>query len=376
MFNSTILDVAIGMIFVYLLLSLICSAANEIIESFAKKRASDLERGISELLDNNPTVVKSIYEHPLIYSLFLKPYNPRAKNLPSYIPARNFALALLDFATSSPAPSAATIQPAPSQVNAGIKSDPAKADAETIEVRTEPAATTAQEKPGTVESLAAELKVMRATIEGNQALPDNTKKALLALVDASLDNPAKLRKNIEDWFDSSMDRVSGWYKRRSQLIVMFLGLVLAVALNVDSVALVRSLATERAMRDSLVAAAQEYAKNNSPAQTASPAQPAPSGQSARPIASPTPCITSDTPECRVQNNLDQIKKLGVPIGWTKQSFNDFKGGAWPSNILGWLITALALSLGAPFWFDLLNKFIVIRSTVKPKEKSPEEASKD
>jgi len=46
------------------------------------------------------------------------------------------------------------------------------------------------------------------------------------------------------------------------------------------------------------------------------------------------------------------------------------------RILGWLVTALALSLGAPFWFDLLNKFIVVRSTVKPKEKSPEEQSKD
>jgi hypothetical protein len=49
---------------------------------------------------------------------------------------------------------------------------------------------------------------------------------------------------------------------------------------------------------------------------------------------------------------------------------------WALRILGWLVTALALSLGAPFWFDLLNKFIVVRGTVKPKEKSPEEQSKD
>jgi hypothetical protein len=43
--------------------------------------------------------------------------------------------------------------------------------------------------------------------------------------------------------------------------------------------------------------------------------------------------------------------------------------------VGWLITALAVSLGAPFWFDMLNKFIVVRSTVKPHEKSLEEKSK-
>jgi hypothetical protein len=52
------------------------------------------------------------------------------------------------------------------------------------------------------------------------------------------------------------------------------------------------------------------------------------------------------------------------------------GNSWTLKIIGWLLTALAVSLGAPFWFDLLNKFIVIRSAVKPREKSPEEESKD
>ena len=46
------------------------------------------------------------------------------------------------------------------------------------------------------------------------------------------------------------------------------------------------------------------------------------------------------------------------------------------RILGWLITGFAISFGAPFWFDLLNRMMVVRSTVKPDEKSPEESSKD
>ena len=49
---------------------------------------------------------------------------------------------------------------------------------------------------------------------------------------------------------------------------------------------------------------------------------------------------------------------------------------WLIVICGWLVTAFAVMLGAPFWFDVLNKFMVIRSTVKPHEKSPEEASED
>ena len=49
---------------------------------------------------------------------------------------------------------------------------------------------------------------------------------------------------------------------------------------------------------------------------------------------------------------------------------------WWIWIVGWMMTAFAATMGAPFWFDLLNKMMVIRSTVKPKEKSPEEGSED
>jgi hypothetical protein len=93
--------------------------------------------------------------------------------------------------------------------------------------------------------------------------------------------------------------------------------------------------------------------------------------------------------------------LGLPIGWDipgqptpGESADEALKRKWPTlhflekqvwvawvvqfriHFLGWLLTALAVSLGAPFWFDMLNKFIVVRSTVKPKEKSPEEKSKD
>src|SRR5712692_4808831 len=111
MFNSTILDVAIGMIFVYLLLSLICSAAHELVEYWLKKRASDLERGVRELLTNEEgedpgNLVPQIYNHGMVSGLFKGTYEASrigsrlrhfiGTNLPSYIPSRNFALALMD----------------------------------------------------------------------------------------------------------------------------------------------------------------------------------------------------------------------------------------------------------------------------------------
>ena len=385
MFGSSILDIAIGMVFIYLLLSLICSAANEIIERYSKKRASDLENGIREMFQSQD-LVKELYEHPLVYSLFAKPYSPGGKNLPSYIPARNFALALMDLIGKGAAQGA-----------------------------------TGSDLTKSAEGAMANL---RATIQANQTLPDNVKNALLTFVDSS-HNPARVRENIENWFDSAMDRVSGTYKRRSQLIILVLGLVIAILVNVNSITLVRALSSDRSMRDSLVAAATEYAKANplpspspSPTGASTPskgidsessskkpagnpatspkASPTPSpsvsparsaaGSSANPSASPSPNLTpssgrckDDTPECRIQNNLLEIKNLEIPIGWTQRVRDDFNTAPWQTllmSLMGWLITALAVSLGAPFWFDMLNKFIVVRSTVKPKEKSPEEGSKD
>src|SRR6185436_5975038 len=104
MFNTTILDAAIGMVFIYLLLSLLCTAANELIELALKKRAIDLERGVRELLapgskSGTADVVQKLYNHPLVNSLFEGKYEEsriggtlRRKimrtYLPSYIPAR------------------------------------------------------------------------------------------------------------------------------------------------------------------------------------------------------------------------------------------------------------------------------------------------
>src|SRR6185436_5649251 len=72
----------------------------------------------------------------------------------------------------------------------------------------------------------------------------------------------------------------------------------------------------------------------------------------------------------VRNRLDA---MALPIGWSKSPLEN-------TNVVvvlfGWVLTALAAAMGAPFWFDLLNKVMVIRSTVKPHEKSPEEGSED
>src|ERR1700730_16232425 len=99
MFGSGMMDVALGMPFAYLLLSLMCSAISELLERWLKNRAGDLEKGLRELL-NDPdgsTLVKKVYDHGMISGLFKGEYDPQAKdksNLPYYIPSRNLALAV------------------------------------------------------------------------------------------------------------------------------------------------------------------------------------------------------------------------------------------------------------------------------------------
>jgi len=398
MFNTTILDVAIGMIFIYLLLSLLCSAANEMIEHVLKNRARDLERGIRELLEprtglttpnsatpnsatpdsstpdsgtsdsGTPSLVEKFYNHPLINSLYEGTYAESQRaglrtKLPSYIPARNFALALMDLV-------------APSTV-AADQSGAA-------------GATASSAVPG---AIAADLTRLRAEVQNIQNL--QVKIALTTLIDAAGNDVVRVRMNIEDWFNSSMDRVSGWYKRRSHTILLVLGLLVAILVNADTVLIVKRLASDRPLRESLVAASVAYAQQNatqSPSRTSSTASSSTesccgpnSTPTPTPNASPAaPCVSAeckgheDTPQCKLKITQCQIAALGLPIGWSSETDPRLQWNPkeLPGHILGWILTALAISLGAPFWFDLLNKFIVIRSTVKPKEKSPEEKSKD
>src|SRR5262245_31760206 len=115
MFGSKILDVAIGIIFLYIMISIICSAIREGIEAWLKTRAAYLEHGIRELLNDREAkgLVMYFFNHPLIDGLFSGEYKPGGSarrpgmfasggNLPSYIPAKNFALALMDMAARGP----------------------------------------------------------------------------------------------------------------------------------------------------------------------------------------------------------------------------------------------------------------------------------
>ncbi len=333
MFNSEILDVAIGLVLLFLLLSLVCSSIKEALETVLKYRARDLERGIREMFGDSHTVdlLPNFYKHPLINGLFRGQYNPHnTGNLPSYIPARTFAIAVIDLVRLA-APAAA-------------RSDAAAAP--------EPGGAIFEAKPSPIADLKS--AVLR--------LPENSnlRGALLPLIEAAAGDAVRARQNIEDWYNSAMDRVSGWYKRRTQIIIAAIGFTIAAAMNVDAVAITRYLNTSQTARSVVVSRAAERNTLSEPGSSD--------------LTDPLGWI---------------VRQGGVPLGWRLspepgQTDADFSRDwrrpprgldAWLIKICGILFTGFAVSLGAPFWFDILNRFMVIRSTVKPEEKSQEEKSK-
>jgi hypothetical protein len=317
-FGSTILEVIIGMLFVYLLLSVLCSAIGEYLESKWNNRAKLLKKGIELLLNDStsesPTtdLAKQLYAHGLIRPLYRD-----ANTLPSYIPSRTFALALWNMATAGSNPGVTT-----------------------------------------------NLREIRETVA---RLPQQElKTALLTLIDEANGDLDRARANIEHWYESAMDRVSGWYKRQTAYTLLALGIVMSAAINADTVNLATALARNSALRSAVVTAAEQRLAANSATGSTDNAD-------AREAAAAQAVVRAHS----------EVKALGLPIGWkgwaasaddprrVPDTFMD-----WMLKVVGVLLTGFAVSQGAPFWFDLLNKVMVVRSTVKPKEKSGEQPSKD
>jgi len=314
MFGSVMLDVLIGLVLVYLLLSLMCSAAREVLAGMTRARSTMLAAGIRELLRNDIVLIRAFYEHPQIWSLYRGDYDTavRTRALPSYIPSRSFAMALLDIAARG------------RDASSPIQSSP--------------------------EGSVLSVQNVRRNI-GNLGNPF-VQRVVLSALDGSDGTLERACTGVESWFNSAMDRVSGRYKKETQRLLFVVGVVLAVALDVNTIAIGRQLYRDPARREAAVAMATGVAKEGAPR------------------------LAADSQALRAVQRLDS---LGLPESWRGITVT----GMWPgpsewkaigtyaaSSWFGWLITAFAISFGAPFWFDTLGKLIAIRSTVKPKETPP------
>ena len=452
---GAIVEVAIGLIFVWIVLSLTIIQIQEWINVRLDKRARDMEDAIHEMLAN-PNLKAQFYDHPVIRGLtskkrkepskippwvyrypILRGFTQEVRKLPSYIPSQQFSLALFEI-TLTAGTESSLIQQGLLKIRDDLEKDrkitreeavitelnlliefarsaaateagtaftkrtlaALKAKAEEFSLKypdlkpfIEAALVEASNRKDEIDDLLKNKEAPRGTDaftnlrRGVAALSvispevNQTLNALLLNIEEYVGEKesklAKARENVEKWFDDSMDRVSGVFKRYSQWLALIIGFVIALILNVESVDLTLYLWREPTVRQALAENAAMFDLSEQELEA--------------------------NPEQALQDFRNQFVGLSLPIGWgftrvpTAAIFDDscqlFPGKEQafgipvigtnlcitPPNsnnqanlglkILGILLTTLAARQGAPFWFDILKRVVNLRGTgANPAEK--------
>ncbi len=311
MSNFSALDVVIGLSFIFFIFSLICSAITEWIATKLQWRARMLEAAIENLLSGteSPTaagkaLAKEFWNHPLIQSL----QRPKDVNLLAKPGARAD-----DTATASSATSAKQKKTKPAMLR------PSYIPSHTfvlaiLDLGAHAYIEKAKREQKTVPELAK--VTLLESINGihNKEMRD----ALLTLYRDADGRGQRFRKAGEQWFDDSMERVSGWYKRHAQRVLWVIALVVVILLNVDTLQIAQTLWRDDAARTVLVSQAESATQKGE----------------------------------QGTNAANAAKALPVPLGWKL-----FDTGTGPeqipstfdsivAKIFGLLISAAALTLGA------------------------------
>jgi hypothetical protein len=175
------------------------------------------------------------------------------------------------------------------------------------------------------------------------------KDMLVFLYRQSGEDYLAFRRKVEEWYGAVMDRASGAYKRHSQRWLLIIGLAVAVVFNADTINIYHSLSINSTLREAVAAAAENYINNN-------PTPPAP--------------VNLDNPDVeQARQKIGQLVNENIAafesplgLGWDTLDWTQMDGKTWLYKIMGWLVTAVGISFGAAFWFELLKKLINIRNT--------------
>ena len=181
-------------------------------------------------------------------------------------------------------------------------------------------------------------------------LPDddlkNVLNQFLQEADMNLDT---FRSKVQKWYNDIMDRASGWYKRYTQRILVVVGFFIAITFNADTLAIYERLENDPVALQQVVTMAEAYVGRQDS------------------VASIKQAVENDPDFERALTNAqsllkDELASVKSPLGlgWSSTDFATMSFTDWLLKLLGWTVTALAISLGAPFWFDLLKKIVNLR----------------
>lgn len=296
---NTIIQVAIGIIFVWVILAVITSQIQEWVASILAWRASMLEVTITQIL-GNPTFKDRVYNHPLIKGL----YSNQGKRKPGGIPGDKFALILFE-----------------EVLNSGVTVTDVKNTFDKLKQNV--TAIKAAEGSNELKNFAAALDTLLIGIE------EKAEDATHAVTEARL--------RVESWFNNSMERLSGAYRRRAQIAAIVVGISVAAILNADSAAIINTLWKDPVIRQAVVAQASQVDQTDIQA----------GGEV-------------------INENL--LKSLSLPIGWKPENVPTNANG-WGVKIVGILLSGMAAAQGAPYWFDLMKKLLNRSQTAEPEKAS-------
>jgi hypothetical protein len=366
MFDSPVIETLLSLTLLMLFFSILVSCVQEGYVHLRKSRGKMLEYAIREVLSDtfNKDFAHLVYQHPQVDLL-----REKQGGLPSYIGADAFARALIESIARECTESVYAEAPDKSMM---IKAERFKPEA----VRACPdIAIRYGLDPKEEHTLAADRMTVPMPLQdrfllGIRTMHQSPLKDLLLSFAANAPNAtgeltlASLQAEIATWYDDYMMRVTGWYKRTARKNILFFSIAVCVILNLNFIRVSKTIYADSKLRDVLAQTAVRVAGQDDA------------------IDSIRMIFMLDSLDLM---DIDANALLGVqlPIGWsTKPLDPHWKSSSWlcrnlgtPGclfhmyiwrNLLGWLLFALGLSLGAPFWFDVLNKFVNVRNAgIKP-----------
>ena len=357
MFNNVALDVCIGLVFIFLLYSLLVTIIGEMVSTWLGIRARILRIAIERMLNDGYYAREEKEKKKKAQGWFRRIFLYEPEEFTTSFAGRFYEYPSIKYLGRI------------EQAHRGVVS------------LTKPSYFTAENFADTIIHLlkdkgagATHMDKVQFTLKFNTIdIQPNTLKHFRNVFTNSANDISQFKINLMKWFNETMDRATGWYKRKIQFILFWLGFIIAACFNVDAITIALKLAKDDEARTQLVQMGIQAADPGSPISKAI--------QQSRDSS-----IEHDTIWAESYRQLkmaeDEANSV-LALGWQdtkperltlfKQTIYYYRqANPLRKEFWGLIITGLAISLGAPFWFDLLKKLVAIRGAgVKPEEKKPD-----
>jgi hypothetical protein len=392
MFNNAALDVVIGLVFVYLLYSLLGTLLQEIIATNIGLRGYILQKAIRRMLDDDTRNQKREEERLSKLEEILNDYvfpgnceDPGSDQLTRFEKKKENLQKHKDRQKCEPIrhrfSSAFYTHPLIKYLAADtffLKKKPSYIDSDTFSkvvvdlLRGQNMAVGMSDR----DFIQASLTKGRINWDEDVRIDHETLLYLKSIWADAEGDVIKFKANLKQWFDEMMDRTTGWYKKYTQLILLGVGFAIAISFNVDTLRIISILQNSPTIRNQMVSQASNFTKEhpNLDAELQATQKRYDIEANFRKKDSLGNAL-DETKQARDLRNRLFMQAESVTSGDIKQANSilamgwdgKFLKGATLLSLVGWLLTALAISLGAPFWFDLLNKLMQLKSSVAPKD---------